>query len=226
MKQSFYISLFLLFFSFPIFGQDYYRDIRKVSTHFMSDYLVLEVDVSVFNLAGSNILKTSGVMKKHKGAYYSKYYTTETFDDGKQTLILEHKEKEMTYFMSKDKSVKSNFNYDTQLEQLKKGIDTVIYLGTKNGITTYELKMENGLIKSAKISFTTETFILKSIQYYYNTSLPDIESDISSVIINYTRFSTDSYKSNTIDFSKYLTKSKGKYIPTSAYSSYKLSIIQ
>jgi hypothetical protein len=226
MRLLFLITALILFQLNSLFGQDYYRDISKVSSHFMSENLMFEVDVAIFNLSGKNVLNTKGTVKKNNEWYYSKYHSTETFDNGKQTLIVDHDDKEMTFFVTKMKDTESSFSMETQIEQLKKGIDTVIYLGENNGLRTYELKMKNGIIKSVKVSFSVDKFILKTINYYYNTSLPDFESDMSSVIINYTKFSTDSFKSNPIDFSKYLTKSKGKYIPTSAYSSYKLSIIQ
>ncbi len=207
-------------------SQDYFEDVKKISGKFSSDYLSIDVIATTFDIYGNQKYKTKAMIRKSKLKSYTNHLDVEIFDDGSETLIIDHETKEITLFIEpKDKiNNKSDFDFEAQLETIRKSIDTVIFLGDKSGVRTYRMETKDDLISSINIAFNLDNFTLKKIVYNYNQEkTAHLETSYST--IEYTKFKVDPISNNFFLKKKYILKDKGNYKVTPSFSNYKLEVI-
>lgn len=218
------IIILLSLFAFEGYSQNYFEDVKKISNHFSSDYLSINAIATTYDLYGKANYSTEAVLRKAKEKQYTSHLETEILDDGKETVIIDHELKEITLFTASKKKNQNEFNFDTQLTSLKKYIDTIIFLGDKDGKRTYQIETKDELIASVKIIFNYKNYALTKIIYTYN-QVEGLNFQTSYSVIQYTQFNTQPISDVFFLKKKYLLKSKGTYVLSPSFSHYKLEVI-
>jgi hypothetical protein len=218
------IIILLLSYVFQGYSQDYFEDVKKISNRFSSDYLSIDAVATTYDLYGKENYSTEAVLRKSKLKSYTKHLNTEVLEDGKETIIIDHETKEITLFTEIKNQKQASFDFEAQLSNLKKNIDTIIFLGDKDGKRTYEIETKDELISSVQMEFNYKNYALTKIIYTYN-QVKGVSLETSYSTIHYTHFSTNPISDKFFYKKKYLLKSKGAYVPSPSFSHYKLEVI-
>ncbi len=204
-------------------AQDYFEDISKVSEQFTSKYLTVDVEVKMYKSSQARGEIYSHAMLRKKGdKYYSRAGSRETISDGVQSILVDHLNKEVIVFHESKKS--QQFDLNSELDQLKKNIDSVEYVGQKNGGTTYIIHNPLELIERTVITFDSQTHYLRKVVYYYNQKDTKANMGMYKSEVIYTRFSQNAPSESVYDLKKYIRKRAEKTELAESYKDYTLTV--
>jgi hypothetical protein len=222
-----FLALFI-FNSFASGAQDYKSDFKK-SIKFYSSATDLSMSVNVKTFESSND-KTgtslgSGKMYRSSKKYYSNFMNTEIIDDGNKVLMIDHADKQASYYP--DHSIIGNIPViDKDMDSLLKSADSVIYIGAKEGGIQYTCygKKED-LISKYNITFSSKDYHVSKIEYFYNQKNKDFEIEQYKLIVNYTSVSTSKVtETEKFKLENYISSNDKGYVLKSKYSGYKLQV--
>lgn len=168
----------------------------------------------------------TGILKKTKNGYYSKFAEDEMVINEKHTIIINHLDKTIKLIsgsaFSYLKESTGLLNVDTLLAQA----DSVVSRGLVNGMKLYSFYGSDSPVYRTDISVNEKTLFIQSIIYYYRESDEEDSYDMDRVLIQYQNISVTKPDRNIFSDKNYIGKEKGKLVGIGAYRGYKLTVIE
>ena len=196
------------------------RDAYLNAKHFSAD-----VTASGYNRTGKTPVFTAvGTFRKNESGYYSRFMNDELISNKNCTVIIDHYDKSITWFDpvgAKAKKIKQEI---VQLDSLMQRADSVISLGTQNGLRKFSIYEHAADIVQTDLFIDPVSIFIKRIVYYYRA--PDDEQDIELAYmeITYKNISTANIPADKFSEKKCIDYRNGKPVPTGSCSGYELTV--
>ena len=230
-KIKHYFVLFcILFFSLKLISQENAKSILK---EFKDRYISTEnyqtdVFYEVYKGHDSKIphQKSTGVVYKNGNSAYSKIGDVEIIDTKEMHLRVNHDEKAILIANSQQNNTPNQFDLESLFDYLD--IDTLEVNPSSWKIVLKAKPITQLPFSSIEITIDKNTFRLKKQVFYYinkidfSQNVKQSEFDSAKLVVKYKNYKTKNFTlSNTIfKISKYVLKSKQKYIGAGKYENY------
>jgi hypothetical protein len=183
--------------------QQIIRDFQKIK--------VLNMDIEAIGYEtkggkGKTVMK--GTMKLNGNKYYSKSDEMEMLVLGTEMIAVDHEAKEVSIARSKSISDLKAEQVIFQLDSLVAKGGKLSFLGNKDGLRLYSIKMPKSVITELQVG-VNENNLVALVTYFFQ-SMPDLESVYQKVEVKFTNISRtpapDSFFDEKIFFANRKTK--------------------
>lgn len=203
--------------------QDLTAELKAVYNQFLqSDRFQTNVRVDVFEKIGDESPTETRKFSLKKDGISS------FVDMGHQKVLVNERgafivnEGSKSIYISEGKDAKKYGQMDmTQgMDSMMQQIDSVEFVSEKNGVKSYVLHKEKGLIPRTELEINTETNAFVLIRYFYNT---DMMESYNMVEIRYPGWTGNvTFPAGTFSENSFVQKNKGTWKGVGPYASYQV----
>lgn len=201
------------------------QEILTASGDAFRDNEYLSMEVSMYNYVSSTaqgVLVGKGTMRRSKDAYYSKFMNDEMISNKNCTVILNHETKNMYCFTGeKQKRGKQTV---APPDSLARDGDSLVLAAVENNCNHVIIYHKNSYFLKTELYISIATSLPSKIIYYYAEANEDFTTDMYKTELLYEKISFEKPDGDLFSVEKYVEKKNGKWIATTAYKNYKLTV--